>query len=309
MSGAGTQPRPHRSPERALALLASHVPIRGRERLASLLFARNHARSDWWTVRIGRGLRVRLPASSEQSWVAAFTGAYDEKQVSLLVSHLRPGTVALDIGASLGLYTVQLAQGARTVGAKVIAIEPIPANAAIIRTNIELNGLGASARVVEVALGIEAGSVAMVVERGGLGNATVSTGVPHGEMDRHSSHGNLGPEVTIAVTPLDALPLEEAVSVVKIDAEGYEMDILAGAEAFFARHRPVILAEFSEQWMRSRGRSPEEPFAWAEDHGYDVHRVAIEASGGRIVKRTELRITRIDRARDRGATELLLTPR
>lgn len=296
------------SSERALAALVSRLPIRGREWLADRLFARSTVAHEWWIVDVGQGLRLRLPASSRQSWMAAFTGAYDRQQVALLAAYLRPGSIGLDIGASLGLYTVQLADRARTVGARVIAVEPIPANAEIIRDNLRRNGLSGHASVVETALGVKAGWVTMAVERGGSGNATVSTGITDREMVQHSSDGGLGPAVRIAVQPLDELRCEEPVSVVKIDAEGFEMDILTGGSAFIARHRPVIFAEFSEPWMRSRGRSPEEPFEWSRSNGYSVHKVTIERSG-KALKRTSLRISEIGSARDRRAAELLLIPR
>ena len=288
--------------------MTCRLPIRGREWLAERLFARNRARHEWWSVNVGQGLRLRLPASSRQAWIAAFTGGYDKKQVAQLVSHLRAGSVVIDIGASLGLYTVQLAERARSVGARVIAVEPIPANAAIIRTNIAKNGLSDYASVLEIALGTEESSVTMLIEQGGLGNATVSTGVAESEMVRHSSHGGLGPGMNIAVKPLDALHFDQPVSVVKIDAEGFEMDILAGADTFIARHRPVIFAEFSEEWMLSRGRGLEEPFQWAPKHGYGVYRVAVERYG-KVFKTTNLRITEIESSRDRGEAELLLVPR
>jgi FkbM family methyltransferase len=295
------------TPERALAAVTCRLPVRGREWLAGKLFARDHARDEWWQVDVGGGLRLHLPASSRQSWVAAFTGTYDRDEVALLASHLRPGTVALDIGASLGLYTVQLAEWARSLQARVIAVEPIPANAAIIRANIDRNGLGAYASVMELALGIEDSSVIMRVERGGLGNATVATGVAEAEMARHASNGGLGAGVEIAVKPLDSLSFDAPVSVVKMDAEGFEMDILSGADRFIARYRPVIFAEFSEEWMLSRGRSLDDPFEWAAKHGYGVYKVAVERSG-RVLKKTELRITQIESSRHRGAAELLLAP-
>jgi FkbM family methyltransferase len=240
--------------------------------------------------------------------MAAFTGAYDRNHVALLVSHLRAGSVALDIGASLGLYTVQLADKARDVGASVIAVEPIPSNVAIIRANIARNDLEAYASVVQVALGAEEGLATMLIEDGGAGNATVASGVPEPELARHSSQGGLGPRLTIPIHCLDTMSFDQPVSVVKIDAEGFEMDVLAGAERFIATHRPVILAEFSEPWMQSRGRRLDEPFEWARDHAYSVHRVTITRSG-KILKRTRLQVTAVDTPAARGESELLMVPR
>ncbi|MGH9278593.1 MAG: FkbM family methyltransferase [Acidimicrobiales bacterium] len=239
--------------------------------------------------------------------MTAFTGAYAADEVDLLASHLRRGTIALDIGASLGLYTVQLAERARELDAYVVAVEPVPANAAIVRANLAANGLDDRASVVEVALGAHEGSLAMLVEEGGAGNATASSGVARDDLARHVREGRLGPTVEAPMQCLDTLPFDRAVSVVKIDAEGFEMDILAGGESFVARHRPVIFGEFSEPWMRSRGRRLEEPFEWAREHGYTVFNVFLERSGA-IRKRTWLRVAPIESPAERKPAELLLVP-
>lgn len=296
-------------PERALAAVASHLPVRGRESLAFALFERGRGGRGWWTVRLTGGLEVVLPVASRQTWTAAFAGAYDAPSVDLLVSHLRPGTVALDIGASLGLYTVQLAARARALGGStsVVAVEPVPANAAIVRDNLARNGLLPFAAVIEVALGDTEGVLSMSVERGGAGNATVVTGLVDADVARHVAVGGLEPAGDIPVRTLDSLAFDAPVSVVKMDAEGFEMAILGGGEGFVARHRPVIYGEFSEEWMRSRGRDVDEPFAWARDHGYTVQAVAL-VSSGLVVKRTRLEVSPIESSHDRGATELLLTP-
>jgi hypothetical protein len=129
-----------------------------------------------------------------------------------------------------------------------------------------------------------------------------------GELDLHSSAGGLEPTGELPVRPLDSLSFDRRVAVVKIDAEGFEMDILAGAEEFVARHRPVFLGEFSEHWMRSRGQAVDAPFAWAAAHGYRVQAVSLQRTG-MVLKRTRLELSAIESAHQRGTTELLLTPR
>ena len=48
---------------------------------------------------------------------------YDDEIIRFLTAHVAPGGLVLDIGASLGFYTVPLAVAARSVDAKVLGIE------------------------------------------------------------------------------------------------------------------------------------------------------------------------------------------
>jgi FkbM family methyltransferase len=279
--------------------------VRGREPLARILYRRKWGPARWDDLPLGN-LRVDLPAGSSQSWAVALTGRYDHGEVALLGSYLGPRSTAVDIGASLGLYTVQLAGLARERGGRVIAVEPVPGNAAVIRANLQKNGLQDVAGVREVALGARPGTLTMEVEQGGAGNATVSDGIDPEEMAGHRAQGSLGPQVSVPVVTLDSLGIDGPVGVVKMDVEGFEMDVLAGAEEFIARHRPVILAEFNPEWMASRGLTGDEPFRWAEAHGYRVKKVL--AGPGRIHQPRDVRTAPAGSPAARGAAELLLVP-
>jgi hypothetical protein len=57
-------------------------------------------------------------------------------------------------------------------------------------------------------------------------------------------------------------------SLVKIDVEGFELDVLAGGEDFVRRHRPAIYGEFNEWFLERYGLSPDAPRRWAETHDY-----------------------------------------
>lgn len=298
---------PARLVGRVIAPVARRIPIRGREPLARILFRRQWGPSAWKDLPLANGLRLDLPAGSSQSWSVALTGRYDSNEVCLLGGYLGPGTTVLDIGASLGLYTVQLAEMACHLGGRVIAVEPVPANADVIRRNLKKNGLHHVATVRELALGAGPGTLNMEVEQGGTGNAAVTDGIDPDEMARHRAQGSLGTRVSVPVVTLDSLDLEGIVGVVKIDVEGLEMDVLAGAEQFIARHRPVILAEFNPEWMRSRGFTGEEPFRWAEDHGYRVRKV-VPAGGRRLFQSSYALTAPAGSPAERGGDELLLVP-
>jgi 2-polyprenyl-3-methyl-5-hydroxy-6-metoxy-1,4-benzoquinol methylase len=59
------------------------------------------------------------------TWAVAFDGRCDEPALKATAQFIRPGSIVLDVGASLGLWTVQLGLLAASQGAQVRAFEAI----------------------------------------------------------------------------------------------------------------------------------------------------------------------------------------
>lgn len=144
--------------------------------------------------------------------VISYGGPYEAELLEHIYEQHFEG-VALDVGASVGNHTLWFAV---VCGLEVHAFEPIVAEQ--LRSNIERNGL-ANVHVHPYALGAHIGA-ATEVRRG-----TLSVG-----------------EGGIPVRRLDSLGLL-GVSVIKIDVEGMEPQVLAGGEQTIRRDRPVIFAE------------------------------------------------------------------
>lgn len=260
-----------------------------------------------WEVPMRRGHCMSVPWSTDQAWLAAFTGGYDEAEIDLLVGRAERGTFFMDVGASLGFWTVPLAEAARQLGSRVLAVEPVASNRAVLSENIRRNGLAGSVDLLPVALGACPGRAVAAVDRGGVGNAA---------LDPPSWAGGGRPPgaaaESVPVVALDDLELPRACrdlrcSVVKVDVEGWEMAVLEGAAAFVARHRPVILGEFSIPWMRMRGIPQEAPQRWAEDAGYRCHEVVLERRR-RLSDRASIALVPRRDGEGRGPGPLLLTP-
>lgn len=259
-----------------------------------------------------KGHRMAVPANSAQSWRAAFTGSYDDEEIELLIPHIEPASLVLDIGASLGFYTIPLGLAARPVGARVLAIEPVARNCDVIRRNVELNDLEDVVSVTRTALGKAHGRVTLHLETGGAGNATVVTGVDPMEVERHDRAGNTRETETVPVRPLDDLELSpedggRRCSLVKMDAEGFEMEILAGATSFIASHRPVLFAEFSPSWLETRGSAASAPAEWAAANGYACQEL-VHSRSNPVSDVLVPSLTPIGPSGVRSGTDLMLLP-
>ncbi len=173
-----------------------------------------------------------LPHSNDhiQRSIKAAKNFYEIEMLKDIASRTPPGTTIIDIGANIGNHTVyfSLFCGA----AKVLSFEPQVEIFHTLVRNIASNAGTEHVQAFNVGLGKEA-------RRAKLGKIDEkNTGMTKIEID---------PEGDITVLKLDdvitGLPDLPPISVVKIDVEGMELDVLKGAYRTVSNHRPLIYAE------------------------------------------------------------------
>jgi FkbM family methyltransferase len=158
-----------------------------------------------------------------------------------------PGAM-IDVGANVGLYALL---AAACSDRDVRAFEPTPGLAAVARAAADRNGL----RIVveQLALGREQGTATLFLSDASDSSNSLAEGY-------RPSSGQLD----VTVHTLDAYCARAGVvpAVLKVDTETTEPDVLAGAAATIARHRPWILCEVLA------GRRPGELADVMAPHGY-----------------------------------------
>lgn len=135
--------------------------------------------------------------------------------------HYHNHRVILDIGANLGNHTVYFAQYLKYDA--IVAIEPIDANYNLLLQNIHPYENVVAAHV---AVGDHEGFVSMIENHSNMGNSRVLEGGPQ----------------NIPLTTVDWFKLQN-ITLMKIDVEGYEKYVLAGAKETIAKWKPLILIE------------------------------------------------------------------
>lgn len=127
-----------------------------------------------------------------------------------------------DIGANIGLYTVQMAR-VPTIHT-IFSFEPMPANRNQLHANILLNGLDGVAHVHSYALSNSAGSAVFLQNKG---NSTGRSRLK--ETNTYSLDNNKFDEVDIETKRLDDFSeLKDHKLAIKIDVEGHELMVLQG---------------------------------------------------------------------------------
>jgi FkbM family methyltransferase len=162
-------------------------------------------------------------------------GYWEMWLTEVLTAVIRPGLVAVDIGANLGYFTMLMADLVGASG-QVHAFEPNPAIAARLEKSIDVNGFRDRTTVHRDPLG-------------SLDGAPVILAVPDGEPKNAHLTGDPNALGAIHLTSrrFDSYPELMAADVIKIDAEAAELDIWRGMTGFFEQKTgPVtIFLEFA----------------------------------------------------------------
>lgn len=193
-------------------------------------------------------LDVRAPAQRE-AWA---TGRFDDDLVAAVCRLVgRSPATLVDAGANVGLWTVPLARHAAAAGGAVVAFEPLAANAARLRDNVELNGLAHVVTVHELGLSSRRGRCRLTLREDFAAGAT--TGNAAIAIDDGQDDGFATEDVDVA--PLDELApsFPGRVALVKMDVEGHEDLVIEGARRTLRRDRPTIVLEWNPVYYARRG--------------------------------------------------------
>jgi len=175
-----------------------------------------------------------------------------KNELAVLGPLVPPGATVFDIGANLGFYASMFAARTGPTG-HVFAFEPSRPVFEKLRATVERNRLS---QVTALNVGCGSTSEASVLRQvsRSSGNATLVAGEGGGE--------------DVQIRRLDGIP--EAVAhpphLLKVDVEGFESEVLAGARSILEQHRPLLYMELCGDYARST----KESLAILDDVGYDT---------------------------------------
>lgn len=175
-----------------------------------------------------------------------------EPELRLLPELVDRTRAAVDVGANRGVWTHQLA----TLCPRVYAFEPNPKMFAILEA-----ALPANAEARRIGLSDRTGVANLNVPRSKRGYSN-----QHASLEVNWSGAQTFGVLEVATARLDDLDLEPC-GFIKIDVEGHEAAVVAGALELIARDRPTLLIELEE---RHSDRTIEQSIAAVVALGYDA---------------------------------------
>src|SRR5262249_1498866 len=161
---------------------------------------------------------------------------YEVDEIHFVRSVLKPGDTAVDAGAHIGFFTMQMADMVGPAG-KVYAFEPVDANADLLERSILENRFDDRVELRRAAVGAMAGSAALTLPR-----ETLNTGGAYVLGEGVSPLPNHETQ-SVDVVALDQLCVRRPVHLIKMDVEGAEPLVLRGAATLLIEDRPIVLSE------------------------------------------------------------------
>ncbi|MDS4028361.1 MAG: FkbM family methyltransferase [Candidatus Contendobacter sp.] len=142
-----------------------------------------------------------------------YCGLHEFEDMAFVLHALRKGDLFLDIGANIGSYTI-LASGA--VGCESMTFEPVPSTFTHLLDNIKLNSLESLVHALNLALGSEDGQINFTSNLDTVNHVLAPD-------ERNNS------SITVKMNRLDDVVGEREPTLIKIDVEGFETEVLKGA--------------------------------------------------------------------------------
>jgi FkbM family methyltransferase len=222
---------------------------RGWERIVRRIVPMQRARELPERVVVRDGLQFLANPAVPIGYHVLFFGEYEPELRQLIRRFVKPGGVAVDVGANVGWHTLLMAKMAAPDG-RVLSVEANPSVRERLSQNVKRNGF-TNVEIVPRAMADRPQKLTFFAPAhhsfsAGDGHVVGPGDVP----DRNS--------ITVEATTLDCLIAEknlERWDFLKIDVEGFEWPVLQGGSESIARLRPVIAFEFNVEYAGRGGGS------------------------------------------------------
>jgi FkbM family methyltransferase len=223
---------------------------------------------------IAAGVRLFIDLSDHVIGLNILRGQYEQDEVRFVRHVLKGGDSAIDVGAHIGFFAMQMAARVGAAG-RVYAFEPLDANADLLERSILENTFADRLMFRRAAVGAAPGTATLTFPA-----ETLNSGGAYLLRDGTDAlTGNQKKDVPIVA--LDALDMRRPVRFIKMDVEGAEPQVVRGAARLLAEDRPLILSELHPiQLQRASGMTADEFLAQLGALGYRAHTIKGPAEAG-----------------------------
>ncbi len=160
---------------------------------------------------------------------------YEPQETEIVRALLEPGCTFIDIGANIGWFTLQAASIIGSKG-RIYSFEPRQDIFNLLKMSVEDSHLK-FVNVYNNALGSSRGKAT-------LGWHEQSTNLGGSRIAQFSGEEKKGLVTQkVSLIALDDIDLQGKVKLIKIDVEGYELEVMKGAKRVLKSHRPIVLSE------------------------------------------------------------------
>ena len=172
-------------------------------------------------------------------------GAWEPHLLKLMSSFISKNTIMLDIGANIGAISIPLAK--KHSLSEFHCFEPHPDVFRDLKFNLAINKLNNVIPVQKIVCDKESENISFFAQQvSSNDNLGLSALRPNIDLGAFKEIKTTGTSIDVHCRSLD-----QTVSVIKIDVQGAELDVLESAKHVLENHRPVIFFEFEEEYYKS----------------------------------------------------------
>ena len=208
----------------------------------------------WTDIRagLGKGLALYLDPRFEMDYAS---GKYEVHLQRALSAHLQPGSVVYDVGAHIGVVSMFASELVGSAGT-IFAFEADPENAERIKTHAQRNDLSQ----------IQVFSCVVWSSNGQLSfeRASAQSSRNQGSVAPMSDRIKKDTIVVEAISLDNFASGHLAPTLIKIDVEGAEVDVLRGCDRILAQSHPTVICEVHHSQAELHVR------AWLSQRGYSL---------------------------------------
>lgn len=207
-------------------------------------------------------------------------GIWEPNLTSWIKDRLRPGDVFVDVGASVGYYSLLASQLVGESG-RVVAIEALPETFGVLETNLEKNH-ARNVRAVNVAAWDSDESVTLFAHHAKLSCSTTT-------LRPLASQRQLHRLIKVPASPLSAILRTDEVRLarlIKIDVEGAEWRAVSGLLPILPHCRQdlELAVEVSAKMLELESRTAEDFLNLFRSQGFNAYRIMNEYSAAAYIE-------------------------
>jgi FkbM family methyltransferase len=197
-------------------------------------------------------------------WTVLSNGTYENEINKLIRISLKNGENALDIGGNIGLQSIRMSQCVGNTG-KVYAFEPLNYLQQKFTKNITLNRAD-NVQLFSFALADKESEAEFSINTNSWNQGTFSLS--------DNSNGSEKQLVTIKIADnIPEIQQLESLSLIKIDVEGFEFQVLKGLQNTLQKHKPRIIFEYDSHYWLKTDYTIAECYAYLELMGYQFYQI------------------------------------
>lgn len=190
--------------------------------------------SGWWLPSKDTYFSQFAPPTEYREGPPPKLNGFCREHIQIAFKHVSSWNVAVDVGAHVGWWAYEMCHRFKTV----YAFEPSPDNYQCLWQNLKFDNI----YMYPMAVGDKQGICEIRNDKQRPGNS--------------GSHYIMPGTGKVPMVPLDEMTLPDC-DLLKIDVEGFELNVLRGASRLIQTYRPVIIMECTDTKFRGRYDIPD----------------------------------------------------